>query len=216
MNQQLDDIRDKLTISNVQKLKDAIIDCAKEIKSNDLTFQISTLPTVSDKLFSLMDCYTDILKQLDTCQQAFLSVHELVEVDEDESAERDFVDLDNYLTVFKQNHDHAKSRYKNDNSARSDLTKVIRPQANDEEIQVEAPQGQIPKDPITKKDIVFAVRSRICKHVFDKTSIEDYISQCESAMRTRVKCPLAGCTNKNLTKKELEPDEEINKLIQSS
>lgn len=215
MNQQLDDIRDNITVNTVRKLKDTIIDCAKEIKSNDVTFQISTLPSVSAKLSSLMDGYSSTLKQLDTCQQAFLSVHELVEVDEDESGERDFIDLDDYLTVFKQNHDHAKSKYKKDNSAKSDLTKVLRPVANDEEIQVEAPQGQIPKDPITKKDIVFAMRSKVCKHVFDKTSIEDYISQCESASKTRIKCPLAGCTNKNLSRKELEPDQEINKLIQS-
>lgn len=214
MELQLDDIRDSITLNSIHKLRDAIIDCAKNIKSNDATFQISTLPTVTDKLYSLMDNYAKILKETDTCQQAFLQIHDQVEQEEDEQQDRDFIDLDNYLTVFKRNHSKAKSAYPKSNPARKELARVISPQTNDEEIQVEAPMRQSYKDPITKKDIRVAVRSRVCKHIFDKDSIEDYIRQSEAA-KVRIKCPLAGCTNKSLTREELELDVEINQIIQT-
>lgn len=214
MEAQLEDIRHNITLNTMKALRKSIIDCTKNIKSNDETFNISTLPHVSDKLISLMGDYIDAVHRIESCQNVFLKVHEEVEAIENDENNKDPVELNlmanrfNYL-IDEQN----KATTTNEIEAQLELDAILKP-FEDEEIRVEAPAQQVPKDPITKRDVVVAVKSTCCGHIYDKEAIEDYFTQQERAKKT-VRCPVAGCTNRSMKRKELYLDEETNKLIQS-
>lgn len=211
MESQLEDIRNSTTLKIIQQLEDSIIDCAKNFKSNDATFNINTLPTFSQKLIELMGKYSETSRKILACQGAFVNIHGQLE-EEDAGELDEYADTNKYMNLFdKFVRDEFKSLTKNTKSV-TELKKIIN---MDEEIRVEAPScNQIPKDPITKMDISFAVRSSVCNHVYDKNSIELYITQKESTKK-RIQCPQAGCANKNMTKGELVADNDVNKLIQS-
>mgnify|MGYP001019910426 CR=1 FL=1 len=217
MESQLQDIRDGTTLGMINQLKESVIDCAKNIKSNDITFHISTLPTVRENLTRLMDSYLETVHSVESCQNAFTKLHEQLEQLDDDQVE-EFVDLNTYSEKFKHTIEEERavlnSRF-DGRTAQTELNEIIGPHI-DEEIQVEAPECQIPKDPITKRDIQVAVKSTVCHHIYDQDGIEEYFRQKEQAKKTRIQCPQAGCTNKNMKRTELILDEETNRLIQAA
>uniref|UniRef100_A0A914CQZ4 E3 SUMO-protein ligase NSE2 n=1 Tax=Acrobeloides nanus TaxID=290746 RepID=A0A914CQZ4_9BILA len=69
------------------------------------------------------------------------------------------------------------------------------------------------KDPITKKDIENPYKNKICQHVYDKGSIQDYITQ-NKAHRRLCQCPIPSCPNKKaLVMEDLMPFPEFFNLI---
>lgn len=214
MDAQLEDIRHNVTLNTMKALRKSIIDCTKNIKSNDETFNISTLPHVSDKIIGLMGDYIDAVQRVESYQNVFLKVHEEVEAIENDETNKDPVPLDTIERRF--NHlitEQNRVTTTNEIEAQLELDAILKP-FEEEEIRVEAPAQQVPKDPITKRDIVLAVKSTRCGHIYDKESIEDYFNQQENAKKA-VRCPVAGCSNKSMKRKELYLDEETNKMIQS-
>lgn len=204
-------IRNRTTQKSFDKFRDCIIDSAKNIKSNDETFQIATLATCKDKLFNLMEDYIDFSERADACESAFSQLHEQAEAyDEDEHD--DYQNLEEFANLFKSTMEQAIKPLPCRKTAIESLQKIINV---DEEIQLAAPAMRIPKDPVTKMDIRFAVKSTVCNHIYDKEGIETYFRQKEAAKRARIQCPQAGCTNKSMTREELVEDDETNKLIES-
>uniref|UniRef100_A0A0N5APK1 E3 SUMO-protein ligase NSE2 n=1 Tax=Syphacia muris TaxID=451379 RepID=A0A0N5APK1_9BILA len=64
------------------------------------------------------------------------------------------------------------------------------------------------KDHISKKDIEVPMRNTICKHVYDKATVELYIENCKRS-RTLCQCPVPSCKNKkplNMNDMESYPD----------
>lgn len=214
----LEDIRSNKTLDSVKRFKEIILDCAKNIKSNDATFKISTLPEVSDKLSSLMTSYIDTIQHLESSQRAFMQLYEEVSIIEAEHNEDEFISIGEFEEKFRQKLEQENETVTEEAEAQVNLDSIIRPlrpaPLQDEEIVVEAPARQVPKDPITKRDIKVAVKSTTCNHIYDKGSIDTYFAQKEKS-KVRVQCPVAGCQNRNMKKNEIILDEETNKLIES-
>ncbi|KAM3961880.1 uncharacterized protein ACR2FA_003964 [Aphomia sociella] len=60
-------------------------------------------------------------------------------------------------------------------------------------------------DPITKKAIVDPVKNTVCGHIYEKEAIMNLIN-----MKSRTKCPVAGCGNRGpIMKQHLLSDEEL-------
>lgn len=205
-------VRNQDNTNIINRLQENILDSTKNFKSNDNTFHISTLPHLSDKLINLMEKCIGVSQKLQACETAFVNVTRRIE-EEDECDPDEYAETDTYLKLFDRCvADELKSLVRNDTNLKQ-LKRIIQV---DEDIREEVPIRQhIPKDPITKMDITCAVKSNVCNHVYDKESIEAYISQKERTKR-RIQCPQAGCANLSMTRDEIVPDEEINNLIQSS
>lgn len=213
MEAQLEDIRENSTLEFVKQLRKNINDCAKNIKSNDNTFKLSTIQSVTDKITDLMGRYVDIIQDVESTQKAFLSVSGKVE-DEESRQVDEYADLSTYSKLFTDTvKQESQSSTTNEIEATAELEKIIRPYV-DEDIQEEATSLQIPKDPITKQDVRVAMKSTKCKHIYDKDTIEEYFLQKQKSHK-RVQCPHAGCINRDMERKELVIDEETNKLIHS-
>lgn len=216
MESHLTDIRSNTALKRLDALQASIIDCAKNIKSNDAVFKISTLPSVTEKLKNLMDEYGAIYQDVEADQKAFLQVYEEVAlIDEDGDESEDYIETQIFKNKFE---DIAKKEKKklsktHINEAKKKLKAVISPE--DEDVQFEAPARQIPKDPITKKDIRIAVKSTVCNHIYDKEGIEEYFTQKEKAKKKNIQCPVAGCLNRSMARSEIVLDEETNNFIQS-
>jgi hypothetical protein len=205
----MDDIRAGTSRQLLKEFRNRIIDTAKNIKSNEATFNISTLDLVRDRLLGLMSDYTDTIRKVEASEQAFMQTQVHL-------SSKDELDLNTFEEHFKT---AERSSYETSNleqDALSTLENLIVPPApRDEEVYVEAPAERTwPKDPITKTNIRKAVRNKVCNHIYDRTSIENYIDQ-RKANKQRVPCPVAGCRNKNTEKKDLVPDDETNNLIES-
>lgn len=216
MQAQLDDINDETTVKTFHQFKESIIDCAKNIRSNDATFEISTLPKISDKLANHMTNYIDTVHKLESYQKAFLQINDELDKMEEEHEEEpeDYVDLDEYRKLFDSIVQQEMITRPNEIGAKKVLEKILKPP--EEDIQMEAPTRQIPRDPMTKKPIRIAVRSTVCGHIYDKDGIEEYFRlKILNNRANRIQCPQAGCTNKRMSKDELVLDEETNNLIQS-
>lgn len=208
----LEDIRTNSMLKYIRELRTTIIDVAKNVKSNDDTFKISCLPRVSEQLSDAMSKYVDTTQEFEASQRAFNTVY--AQVGEDETDREDDVDLAQFLELFKDEVEQEKNNSTTSEiEAQVELEKIIRPFV-DEDIQVDPASRQIPKDPITRTDIRIAVRSKVCGHVYDSESIDEYFTQREKAKK-RVQCPQAGCTNRNMKRQDIETDEETNKLIQA-
>lgn len=184
-------IRENETAKSLEDLKSSVLDCSKNIKSNDETFGISTFATVKDKFDGIMTDFKILSRELDASRTAFLNMYDTFNEDEGE----EYIDSESVIAEFKKHIDQELKRT------------AVEP---DEEIMVE--NLQIIKDPITRQNIKFAVKSKVCKHIYDKETILDYFKQRRNKA---VKCPQAGCTNKNMKMEELVDDDETNKLIQS-
>ncbi|CAH2074964.1 unnamed protein product, partial [Iphiclides podalirius] len=60
-------------------------------------------------------------------------------------------------------------------------------------------------DPITKRPIVDPVRNKLCGHIYEKEAVVEFI-----AMGKKMKCPVAGCGNReNLVPMHLISDDEL-------
>ncbi|GAB6028471.1 hypothetical protein CHUAL_002630 [Chamberlinius hualienensis] len=78
---------------------------------------------------------------------------------------------------------------------------------NDDSELVISETQTIPIDPITKLEVIEPVRSRLCHHKYDRTSITEFIQR-----RNKAKCPMIGC-KEALTEDMLEIDDEVLLLI---
>jgi hypothetical protein len=68
----------------------------------------------------------------------------------------------------------------------------------------------IPIDPYNKKEIEFAVRNKKCKHIYDKTSFEQQVTQTR-----KPRCPYIGCNNREeMSLSSVEVDLATNALIE--
>lgn len=191
MDEQLASIRENTTVKLLEDLKSSIADCTKNIKSNDALFEISTFPNVKARLDEIMSDYRKISRDVEASQKAFLKIFEKIDGKEGD----EFINLNGVTEEFEK-------------EFRKELKKIST--EPEEEILME--NQQVDKDPITRQPIKFAVRSNVCKHIYDKETIHDYFKQRKNKA---VKCPKAGCTNKNMKLDELVDDEETNKIIQS-
>lgn len=189
----MEDIRQKVDRKFIAEARGIILDTAKHIKSNDKTFNITTLPDHIPKLELAMNDYIDYTKEVEASENAYLTLIEKVvaiEEGEDEEFIEDDEILEELTTLINQQKQLLDSL---ERDAIDDLNKITRPQE-----QAENRGPQIMKDPITKLDIRIPVQSNKCKHVFEKETIENYLT-------TSKKCPQAGCTNKRMSTKELVP-----------
>lgn len=50
------------------------------------------------------------------------------------------------------------------------------------------------------------MRCKVCKHVYDKSSLKAIIEQARKDNRGPAKCPVSGCTNKNLKEEDCKLD----------
>ncbi|XP_018562173.1 E3 SUMO-protein ligase NSE2-like [Anoplophora glabripennis] len=66
-----------------------------------------------------------------------------------------------------------------------------------------------PIDPISKVIIRDPVRSRKCKHVYERAMITDYIKQ----QKRKAKCPYVGCSSKQLLMSDITEDSELQSQI---
>lgn len=201
----LDEISNGKSLKLMKQQRQSIIDTAKNIKSNDDTFRISTLPEVHDKLLELMDECTNNIRQVEACEKAFTLVSHDIGGNEE-------LDLDPFEELY-----HARiNAHIRDSSleaeALHDLKSIIKP-SDDDIIADTSGDRTWPKDPISKMNIEEAVRNKVCRHLYDRASIQQYISG--GRPRKRVPCPVAGCLNKDLKVEDVESDEEINDLIES-
>lgn len=195
MDEQLASIRDNTTVKLLEDLKSSIADCTKNIKSNDALFEISTFSTVKGEIDTIMSDYRKISRDVEASQKAFLKIFETI----------DGKECDEYI-----NSDGTNAEFEKE--IKKELKKIST--EPEEEILVEnlVENRQVNKDPITRQAIRFAVKSKVCKHIYDKETIHDYFKQRKNKA---VKCPQAGCTNKSMKIDELVDDEETNKIIQS-
>lgn len=216
MEAQLEDINSGSTLKEIKQVEDTIIDCAKNFKKNDATFNITTLPILGAKLVDLMNNYTEVTNNIVANQEAFSKLNDQMKRDYRNATHTDeeggqYYEIDEYVDKFVETKEQIKARLPSETEAIRVLRNILQ---LDEEIQVQPPCRQIPKDPISRADIKVAVKSKKCGHTYDKESIEGYIAQKQASKRL-IRCPQAGCTNQNLTIDDLIPDEEINNLIQN-
>lgn len=66
-----------------------------------------------------------------------------------------------------------------------------------------------PIDPISKAVIREPVRSRKCKHVYERAMIVDYIKQ----QKRKAKCPYIGCSSKQLLMGDIVEDSQLRSQI---
>lgn len=192
MEPHIADIKENTIKESLNQLKACILDCTRNIKSNDDSFGISTFPVVKGKLDEAMEDYHRILKSTEASRTAFLSTYETIEDKEVD----EYVDLENFTREFQK-------------KIEDEINKASA--EPEEEIVLENPHTH-PKDPISRQNIKFAIKSNVCGHIYDKEVILNYFQQRKNKT---VKCPQAGCANKNMKLDELVDDEETNLLIQS-
>ncbi|XP_067012324.1 E3 SUMO-protein ligase NSE2 [Anabrus simplex] len=90
------------------------------------------------------------------------------------------------------------------------VAKLTRPHTADEEEDVAITASEVNTiDPFTMKQMVDPVRNKLCGHVYDMTSITEIMHKKRS-----IKCPVVGCTVSSFTKKDLEPDSEMRRILQ--
>lgn len=216
----MDDISSGNTLKPINEFRDAILDCTKNIKSNDNTFGTTVLPKVSNKLSDFMSHYVDAYHQIETTQRTVSKLHSHVMDDERDPLGGDPVDLKAFGELYKKTYDTESKEASGATEYFDELQGMLsirrqQPVTQDEDVVVEPTVNrEIPKDPITKMNIKIAVRSKKCNHLYDQTTINSYIEQ-RGKDRSTVKCPVAGCNNKDLKKYGFILDAETNDLIAS-
>lgn len=96
-----------------------------------------------------------------------------------------------------------------DSVAVNALLQVAPSQMNilDDDIQVEEQNPLEMIDPLTKQLIKNPVRNIFCNHVYEETSILE-------AIKSKVRCPYMGCSNKQVLKNtHLKLDEQLRNII---
>jgi hypothetical protein len=74
----------------------------------------------------------------------------------------------------------------------------------EEELQIIATSStQTLKCPLSGAMLQDPVRSKVCKHVYSKVALQQYLAQKQGR---NCACPVVGCTNRNLTFVSCEPD----------
>lgn len=202
------DIQQGTSRKRLARFHEILVDCAKEIKSNDDAFKISTYPQVSSELEELNKMYRSTMSSLKASEERVIK--NLIKIGNMRSSE--YIDL----ALVKEEFQEADNSI-NDEADAPDLNALIQnlPSDGDDVVLAEGSINKlIPRDPITKKLIQEAVRSRLCFHTYEKSSIEAYMEQ-KSKTRSagRVKCPVAGCAVTSMRKNDLEPDDEMSKII---
>ena len=218
----MDEIRDNRSLVLLRQLKTSLFDCVTNLKSNDETFKICTFPNVRDKFSDLMSQYVDCVQNLEAAQRTFSHLQENVTDDDRDPNGGEPVDLDKLRLLFEQTlQQNLSERVTDEAEAQVMLNALIKPERQaqpaptDEEIYVEqSTERAIPKDPITKKNIKIAVRSKKCNHIYDQESIKRYIDH-KDKNKAKVQCPVAGCSNRNMKKTELVLDDATNAIIAS-
>lgn len=202
------------TMEDVKQLKQCIIQHSKHIKSNDETFQLSTLPKISKDVVKVMNSYVETIRRIEASQKAITDVQATIEQDsfynEDDDIQEEFLDDNAYKVQFHACIEEELASSTREENAKLELDRLL---FNNVDIVEEVNQFTIPKDPITQQEIVTAVKSSKCKHIYDKDGIYAYFRQKE-ANKKQVRCPHIGCTNKNMSRSEIVPDEDTNRKIQ--
>lgn len=222
----VEEINSKKTLNSIKEFRGILVDCAKNIKSNDATFGIATLEEVTPNLDALMAKYIDTVQKLEVSERVFMQLYEELEeksrepYDEQDNNDPDagLEDLSVWEQRFRSLLDQ-DAEVTDQIDAHVDLDQVLRPHQprpsrQEEDIVVESGQREIPKDPISRRPIKIAMKSKRCHHIYDKTSIESYFEQKEKA-KAKVRCPVAGCKSKDMKRSELVIDDETNALIES-
>ena len=209
-----EDIESRRTLKEIKEYKKIILDCVTNIKSNDKTFKLDTLPQISDKFHSCMSSYISTYQCIEASHLTFNQLSEEIKTHEEDGPHGgESVELAAFENKFNEILSAAYHQVGDEAEAVEQLEAMLKPQ--DEDVVIEAPNAQqIPKDPYSKKLIKVAVKNTTCKHIYDKGTIENYISQREQS-KSRCPCPVAGCQNKNIKRKDLVLDDETNKLIES-
>lgn len=202
---------------SIKQVDNIILDCAKSLKSSDNVYKSNLLSDACSKLMKGMKSHNDTMNVIDSNERAFKEIFNKIQDKRPHDSTRadhlDARELLNDFDIIVAN--ELKKQPTNSPQLREleSITSAVRP-AEDEEMVIEEPERvELPKDPISKTNIQIAVRSKTCKHLYDKETIEKYI---KSKKNKKARCPIAGCTNTELVVEDLEFDEEINKLIQSS
>lgn len=191
----MEDIRGQVDRKFIARARSHILDGAKNIKSNDKTFGLSSLPEFLEDFDKLADIYLECIKTVQASETAYMTILNNVDAALDADGE-EFVEVKPILKEFEALTNQEREKLSNvERDFISELNKIIRPQEQ-ETRQTENRSAQSIKDPITKQDIKVPVQSSKCKHVFEKETIENYLAQSK-------KCPQAGCTNKRMTVREL-------------
>ena len=84
---------------------------------------------------------------------------------------------------------------------------------DDDLIMTESTQTFI--DPWTRKPITDdPVTNRKCGHTYERATVMKFLEKY-SKVKKKLKCPIVGCTNDNITKSDLYTDQKIKRMIQA-
>ena len=84
---------------------------------------------------------------------------------------------------------------------------------DDDLIMTESTQTFI--DPWTRKPITDdPVTNRKCGHTYERATVMKFLEKY-SKVKKKLKCPIVGCTNDNITKSDLYTDQKIKRIIQA-
>lgn len=217
MDNQLEEINSGYNTRLIAPIGKTVLDFAKYLKNDDSVFDLSSLSEFTPRILDAMNSHVQVMRKNHALDDAYKKMYREIRASWDDEPS-DYFDWNEYGKNFDKLIAQELKKAETGPQSRlvEDLRKITNTQQTQgEEIVVEAPILQIPKDPITKKDIKFAVRSRRCKHVYDKESIENFITTSLANNRPRIRCPIAGCTNSDLSIDDLENDDETNNLIES-
>ena len=84
---------------------------------------------------------------------------------------------------------------------------------DDDLIMTESTQTFI--DPWTRKPITDdPITNRKCGHSYERATVMKFLEKY-SKVKKKLKCPIVGCTNDNITKSDLYTDQKIKRMIQA-
>lgn len=216
MECELQECESKTLLKKVHELRTILLDSVTNIKSNDATFDLNSLSVVGPELRVMMQKYIQLGKKVDSSDKAFISTYKKLDGRKIDDDDQGIPNPQEYIDTLRKTKTAEFKKLKNfEADSERRLNELLNPPNEDIRIEDQSAR-QIPRDPITRLAIKNAVKSTVCHHVYDKDSIEGYIQQRVAANKPTVKCPQAGCTNKNMTRDELIPDDEINSIILNS
>nr|XP_015213554.1 PREDICTED: E3 SUMO-protein ligase NSE2 [Lepisosteus oculatus]XP_015213555.1 PREDICTED: E3 SUMO-protein ligase NSE2 [Lepisosteus oculatus]XP_015213556.1 PREDICTED: E3 SUMO-protein ligase NSE2 [Lepisosteus oculatus] len=112
-----------------------------------------------------------------------------------------------------QLHKHKKVVQLKETLKRSKVTVEATEEELDEDIAVT--QSQVnPTCPITQVDMVNPVKNKKCNHYYEQEAVLDMI-RSKQHQKKKLRCPVVGCGNTDVTKSDLVPDPTMKRLIQN-